>query len=293
MTLKSTVAALAATVVLVAAPAATAQVADPDPALQQNVEVNETIAPEGERTVISRGHADLGATFINDELVFLVRDDSQVPPVWRHLDDVVFQVGDAAIQTLPDTGDFDFTGAEAGSDVWVIPQSEIADVPWLGWNTQAPALLERSESGVSLEFGGHSGPGDFSLFLQPGGFHEPQQLWNSQLEGNQPMWVEPNTHTHANWVFTEPGVHMIGVRAVVKGKDGQVHTDDQVLRLAVGDSANVDEAFNAQFDPAGQSDSADSGVSSRTIGLIVGLVAAGAVLALAAFVATRRSRGRK
>ena len=39
------------------APVATAQVQDNNPALQQVVEANEAIAPLGERTVISAGHA--------------------------------------------------------------------------------------------------------------------------------------------------------------------------------------------------------------------------------------------
>lgn len=299
MKLSLAAAALAATAALaspVALPAASAQVADPDPALQQQVEADERIAPEGERTVISRGHADLGATYVDGELVFLVRDDSEVPPVWRHLDDVVFDVSDDAKQTLPETGDFDFTGAKPGQDVWVIPQSEVAGVPWLGWNTQAPALLEQSNNGVSLEFAGHDGPGDFSLFLQPGGFHEPQQLWNSQLEGNQPMWVEPNTHTHANWVFTQPGVHLIGVRAVVTGNDGEVHTDEQVVRVAVGAETTPDEAFAASFAP-GQGEAAASETGSRStttlIALAVALVVAGVVIAMAVRAALRSSGRRK
>ncbi|EEI16017.1 hypothetical protein [Corynebacterium lipophiloflavum] len=54
---------------------ASAQVADKDPALQQQVSAEERIAPAGERTVISAGHADLGATFVDGTLVFLMRDD--------------------------------------------------------------------------------------------------------------------------------------------------------------------------------------------------------------------------
>ncbi|WP_249399774.1 choice-of-anchor M domain-containing protein [Corynebacterium qintianiae] len=285
MNLKLTAAVLAASTML-CAPLATAQVADPDPALQQQVSAEERIAPAGERTVISHGHADLGATYVDGQLVFLVRDDSEVPPVWRHLDDVVFQVGDEAVQTLPETGDFDFTGAKPGENVWVIPQTEVAGVPWLGWNTQAPALLERSSAGVSLEFRGHDGPGDFSLFLQPGGFHQPQQLWNSRLEGTQPMWVQPNTHTHANWVFTGPGVHLVGVRAVVKDNAGQVHTDDQVVRIAIG--TDPAEAFDTEF--AGP---AAAQRSTNLVALGIALAVGAVVVALAVIAALRASQRRR
>ncbi len=269
------------------APAAVAQVADKDPALQQQVSADENIAPAGERTVISQGHADLGAMFVGEKLEFLVRDDSQVPPVWRHLDDVVFDVGDEAIQTLPETGDFDFTGAGPGEEVWVIPQTEITGVPWLGWNTQAPALLDRAPAGVSMEFGGHDGEGDFSLFIQPGGFHQPQQLWNSQLEGAQPMWVEPNTHTHANWTFTEPGTHQVGIRVKGKTKDGADFSTDGVLTFAVGDDADVQAAQDTTWNP----DDAQTAGSSIPTWVFV-LAGVGAVVLLLALGLALRSAKR-
>ena len=218
-----------------------------DPALQQTVQDDEKIAPLGEKVVLSAGHADLGPLYVDGELTFMVRDDSQVPPVWRHLEDVVFDVSDAAKQTLPEGEDFDFTGAKGGDEVWVVPQNEVPGVPWLGWNTQSPKVVDTTDRGVSLEFGGHEGEGDFSLFLQAGGFSEPQQLWNSRLKGNQPMWVELNTHTHANWVFTKPGVHLVGVRAVVKDTDGTEHTSEQVVRFAVGDGTDAQQAAAAEF----------------------------------------------
>lgn len=283
---------------LVTAPAvANAQAADNDPALQQVVSADEAIAPVGESTVIDAGHVDLGATFDGDTLEFLARDDTNQPPVWRHLDDVVFRVSDAAKQTLPDGDDFAFTGAKPGADVWVIPQTEVAGVPWLGWNTQAASLLERSGSGVSLEFGGHEGPGEFSLFLQPGGFHAPQLLWTTTEPGAQPMWVEPNTHTHANWVFTEPGVHLVGVRAVVKDDAGTVHTDEQLMRVAVGDAADVEAARAAQFEePWRESAAAEEqqdGQGTLNAGLIAGGVIGVLVLALVALLVARSRKGRR
>ena len=283
---------------IVATPAiANAQAANNDPALQQVVSADEAIAPAGEHTVIDAGHVDLGATFNGDTLEFLARDDTQQPPVWRHLDDVVFRVTDAAKQTLPDGDDFAFTGAKPGADVWVIPQTEVAGVPWLGWNTQAASLLEHSGNGVSLEFGGHEGPGEFSLFLQPGGFHAPQLLWTTTEPGAQPMWVEPNTHTHANWVFTEPGVHLVGVRAVVKDDAGTVHTDEQLVRVAVGDGTDVVAAQSAQFngpwrEGAASEEQADS-QSTLNAGLIAGGVIGVLLLALVALLVARSRKGRR
>lgn len=280
---------LAAAIAL--APTAGAQT---DPALQQTVSGDEQIA-EGD-AVISAGHVDLGTMFVDGELTMLARDDSQEPPVWRELDDVVLQVSDSAKQTLPESGEFDFTGAGAGEDVWVIPQTEVQGVPWLGWNTQAPSLLERSSNGVSLEFGGHEGDGDFSLFLQPGGFHEPQLLWTSRVDGTQPMWVEPNTHTHANWVFTDPGVHLVGVRAVVKDNEGVMHSDEQVLRVAVGDETDPTQALGATFAGPFRSEEAaaeeEAPAGGASTGLFVALGIGVLVIALVALLLVRARKGR-
>lgn len=284
-------------VMLAGAPEALAQATNSDPALQQVVDDSERIAPSGEKAVISAGHADLGPLYVDGQLQLMVRDDSNVPPVWRHLEDVVFDVSDAAQQTLPEGSDFDFTGAKGGDSVWVVPQNEVQGVPWLGWNTQSPKVVDTTDRGVNLEFGGHEGDGDFSVFLQAGGFSQPQQLWNSRLPGNQPMWVELNTHTHANWVFTKPGVHLVGVRVVVKDKDGVEHVNEQVLRFAVGDGTDPQQAASATFEgpwrgseSAEDGQAAEQGSGSAVLWVLGGIVLAAVVVGLLSAAAVRRAR---
>ena len=144
--------------------------------LAQVVSSNEEVAAPGTDASIDHGHVDLGLLLSEGQAEFLARDDSAETPVWRQPEDVVFQVGDNALLTLPEDKAFSFVGAEPGSQVWVVPQTEQADVPWLGWNTLAPSLADNVERGVTMEFLGHQGPGEFSLFLQNGGFEEPQLL---------------------------------------------------------------------------------------------------------------------
>ncbi|WP_257182743.1 choice-of-anchor M domain-containing protein [Corynebacterium cystitidis] len=279
--------------------------AQADPALEQTVTADEQLAPEGEQAVISAGHVDVGPQVVDGDLKFLARDDTSVPPVWRSIDDIVFEVGDASIQTLPDNvgSEFEFTGAGAGDSLWVIPQTEVPSVPWLGWNTQAPSLLDLDiDRGVTLEFAGHQGPGQFSLFIQNGGFEPPQVLWNSAAEGTQPLFVDLNTHTHANWVFTEPGVHLVGLRVVAPLKDGTELVDERILRFAVGGAqptdafvATWDESEEIAADPSDgetagdQSD--DNGVPVVWIG--VGLAILGVLAAVGAGVMRSQSTKRK
>lgn len=278
------------------APAAHADPSD-DPALEQTVGADETIAPLGTATVIREGHADLGPLLIDGELDFLVRDDSADTPVWRHLDDVVFVLDEAAAQTLPDSGDYDFTGVSAGGTVYAVPQTQVQGVPWLGWSTQSPEVTRAVSRGITLEYEGHQGPGTFTVFVQSSGFGKPQQLWSSQSPERQSIWVDLKTHAHANWVFSDPGVHLVRVGITAKMIDGTEKSVSKVLRFAVA-GASTDEAATAQWsNPVPQASPSSGQVvkdhaaqTSRTVSRVtVGLFAATAILLAAALV--RRIRG--
>lgn len=261
------------------------QTNEQDPALTQTVEDGESLARKGTPTEVSAGHMDLGPKLIDGTWRFLVRDDTGTAPVWRELDDVVFRVADTAKQALPDDDAYSFI--EAGDTVWVIPQTEIADVVWLGWNTQDPNVVENVNGTVQLVFGGHQGPGAAHLFVQSGNFAGPTRLWDSTGETSQPVNVELNTHTHANWVFTEPGVHLVRLTVQAQLKDGTTVSDTQTLRFAVGDETSGDEARNAQWqtpteapDEAADVDAPSTSVneSESALSTTVALVAIAAAL---------------
>lgn len=287
MKMKRPIAAIAATAIMVTsafyvAPTATAegahltvaqaeQLGSDDPNLQQNVTAEEEVVPEGTTEVFESGHADMGPLLRDGKLGFYIRDDRATPPVWRAASDVVFPLKDTAAMTLPDNTDYDFTGATAGSRVWLVPQTQQQDVPWLGWNTQAPSIVDSVDRGITLEYVGHQGPGQFSVFLQNGGFDKPQQLWNSGSKQKQSTWVDLNTHTHANWVFTEPGVHLVAMRIKATMLDGSVKTATSVLRFAVGDTP-VEEATSAQWEgelASGDVDAPDSADSNNGGNLVL------------------------
>jgi surface-anchored protein len=106
------------------------------------------------------------------------------------------------------------------------------------------------------------GPGDVSVYLQSGTFGEPQVLWDSRKAEAQPLWVDVNTHTHANWVFTEPGVYLVRLKAEADLLDGDHVSDTQLVRLAVGTNTSTDEALAASW--AGPAEPADGSASAST-----------------------------
>ncbi|NDK33147.1 choice-of-anchor M domain-containing protein [Nesterenkonia haasae] len=292
-----------------------AQTPDPgnDDALDQTVERDEELGTE--QVIIERGHVDIGPRLIDGQWQLLARDDTQSPPVWRSLEDMVFHLPETSIQQAPDDEDYAFLPAEPGEDLYLIPQTEDYEVPWLGWNTQDPEVVDQLVRGMTLRLHGVEGPGEFILFLQSGNFDPPQLLWESTAldEGAQDIWADTNTHVHGNWVFTEPGTYLLDVEVSGELDDGTTGSSRDTLRFSVGDASDPQEAFDAELVESatdgdeelnGQADDAnpadadldamdgaadeEGGFSMATVALLVG--AAILILGAAALALTLRSR---
>jgi surface-anchored protein len=238
-----------------------------DPNLDQTLD--ELAIAHGQR-VLQTGHIDMGPKYDDDGAWrFLIHDDvakadANATSVWRYPDETVFHVLDAAKLTVPDDPAYEFLGAEPGSDVYVVPQTQNPDVVWVGWNTQDPQVMETIDRGITLSLNGVRGPGVMTTYLQSGSFGEPQLLWDSRAAGAQPIWVDVNTHTHANWVFTEPGVYLVELVAEADLIDGTHVADTQRVRFAVGAATSPDAAFAATWDAAASGDGAASGNGAAT-----------------------------
>ena len=229
-------------------------------ALTQTLSAEQPVASG--RTEISAGHVDMGPRFNNGKFELMLHDDHGETPVWRSLDEVIYRGSDKAILEVPNDPRYSFVGAPAGSKVYVIPQTETKGVIWPGWNTQDPQLVSKLNRGVNLTLEQVSGPGTFSLYLENGNFSAPQVLWSSTKSEPQKLWVEKNTHTHANWVFTAPGEYLLKVTASAELSDGSTVSDTRYLKFAVGDSANADTLYAMEAQARGSSDSASSGSAS-------------------------------
>lgn len=238
-----------------------------DPNLDQTIAEGAPIV-HGAR-VLDSGHVDLGPRFDDGQWRFLVHDDvakadAAATSVWRYPDETVLHVLDEAELTVPDDPAYSFLGAEAGATVWVVPQTQNPEVVWLGWNTQDPEVMASIERGVTLSLLGVQGPGTVSVYLQSGSFGEPQVLFDSRVTQAQPVWVDVNTHTHANWVFTAPGVYLLQLRADATLVDGSTVSDTQVVRFAVGTATSTDGALAAAWEGAGAQASTGAAQPSGT-----------------------------
>lgn len=234
---------------LLAAPTAAFAKGKDDPNLNQTL--GNLAVVHGKRTLDS-GHVDMGPKFVDGTWRFLIHDDvakadANATSVWRYPDEAVFHVLDAAELTVPDDPAYAFVGAKPGETVWVVPQTQNPKVVWLGWNTQDPEVMKTIDRGVTLSLTGVQGPGTVTTYLQSGSFGNPQRLWDSRVSGAQPIWVDVNTHTHANWVFTKPGVYLLQLTATADLIDGSTVTDTQVVRFAVGTATSPADALAAAW----------------------------------------------
>ena len=197
--------------------------------------------------VLNSGHVDIGPRYRGETWTVQVHDGTVVPSVWRQPSDAVIQVRDTAVLRVPDDAAYAFLGQTPGTPVYVVPQTQNQDVVWVGWNTQDPAVMDAIQRGVTMKLAGVQGPGSLIVYLQSGNLGAPQVLWDSTKAFPQDMWVDTNTHTHANWVFAKPGVYLVAVEITADLAGGRSVTGTGVLRFAIGDATSTDEAFAARY----------------------------------------------
>lgn len=245
----------------------TGALADEAQDLEQSVAANETIS--NEKVVISKGHVDVGPRLVDGEWVVMARNDSVVPATWHRVENVVIHVVDEAALDAPQDEDYAFLGSLPSW--YVIPQTEKPGVVWLGWNTQDPAVTESVQRGVTMTLGPMTGPGKSHLFVQDGTFGKPRLLVDGESSDPQDVWVDINTHVHANWAFSAPGVYASPLSFTAETSDGQTLHQQSVLRFAVGSQTNPDDAFamalphtQANMQPAQSADKEAQDASSDT-----------------------------
>jgi putative ABC transporter-associated repeat protein len=288
---------LAATALL--APA-TAVAQPPSDDLDQTIEADQPVATD--RAVLAQGHVDLGPRYVDGEWTLMVHDDSADPSVWRSLDRSVFQISDKALLPVPDDPAYSFAG-EPGTRVYVVPQVQNPDVAWIGWNTQDPEVMATIDGGVTLTLTGVDGPGALFVYLQAGNFGAADVLWDSTEDGRQDIWVDVNTHTHANWIFTKPGVYLVQVEVAADLVDGSTVSDTATLRFSIGDATDVEPAFaataasppnTAAADASGNDGAAAEDGSGPSVAvLVIGAVALALVVGVVIVVVRGRAAKRR
>lgn len=222
-------------------------------------------ATSNQPVMIQAGHADFGPTLAGGHWKIQIRDDTGDDPVWRDPENVVFKLGSSSIIQMPNDAAYNFIGEKPGTKLYVIPQTQNPDVPWLGWNTQEGGVLNELDRGAKLSLEGVSGPGKLHVYLENGN-NNPQQLWDSTKGYPQNSWIETNAHTHVNWVFSKPGIYHVKLTFSGKLKNGRAVSDTRVLNFAVGDNTDPNAALGAGAAAGAGANSGDEDSSSNEEG---------------------------
>ncbi len=163
------------------------------------------------------GHFDIGPGITGNKVVALVKDDRKQPATWVNPTTLSFGLGEKAKLKAPKELSF---VASPGSDIWMIPATQIAGVPWVGMNSQRPEIVNGTRGGVTFTLDSVSGPGKVAVFAAGAlGSGVGTKVFN----GAGSSYVLPaNTHAHFNWVFTKPGTYKLAISMKVNPSSGQL-----------------------------------------------------------------------
>jgi surface-anchored protein len=154
---------------------------------------------------LSTGHVDvIDPTYTAGTLKIEAKDSTTGTPVHRDPADVVFQVLPAAKTTVPGNSAYSFLGT-AGSAVWILPQTQNANLLWPGWNTER--LSSSTFTGTQTSLLSVSG-GQFAIYTT-NAFGSPTVLFDSGNGLPDTRAVPVGAHAHANWAFKSAGTYTV------------------------------------------------------------------------------------
>ncbi len=174
------------------------------------------------QTYIGSGHVDIGIGYKPSGFDLHVHQEDPFEMEYEP-DEVVFLIGNAAATVSPGGAYSGFLGA-AGSPIWVLPTSEVANLPFIGFGTEE---LEASDwlGNITLSLASVSGPGSFSLW-NVDSFGAPTLFMSSAEGAGAPnsLSLISGSHAHYNLGFTAPGTYEVSFTA-----SGTHATDGAIL----------------------------------------------------------------
>ena len=192
--------------------------------------LNATAAPPATVTTLTTQHVDVGIAYdaAGGGWDLHVHNETDNPPdgIEYAPSEALLAVLAPAQTTVPNSPLYSFLGS-AGSPVWILPQSQNAQLMFLGVGAEE---LNPSDwvGSLNLTLKGVSGPGDFFLW-QTDSFGLPTVFMNSSaggggITGADAFPVLAGSHAHANWGFSAPGDYTVTFEASGTLADGNVFT---------------------------------------------------------------------
>ncbi|WP_410643262.1 choice-of-anchor M domain-containing protein [Amycolatopsis sp. lyj-346] len=167
-----------------------------------------TVPADAATTVLTTGHVDvLDVDYTSGALSVQLLDGTS-GGVRRDPSTVELDVLAAAKTTVPSNSAYGFLGTP-GSTVWILPQTQNANLLWPGWNSTDVASGVFQGNSLTLSLQSVSG-GRVGVYTQSLG--TPTVLFNSGdgLPDAKPLAT--GAHVHANWAFGSAGTYTVTFR---------------------------------------------------------------------------------
>ncbi|MEW2134687.1 choice-of-anchor M domain-containing protein [Streptomyces sp. NPDC005435] len=165
-----------------------------------------------DQVVLSKGHVDVvGVGYEDGELELAVHDESSGDEVEYAPESVRLQALPAARTTVPDDPAYAFLG-NAGSKVWILPETQNPDLLWAGFGAEELESGVLQDDTVDAEFLSLQGPGKLAVYTDDV-FGSPESVLVDSGDGlPDTVTLHAGDHTHANWAFTAAGTYKIRVK---------------------------------------------------------------------------------
>lgn len=187
-------------------------------------------AHAAERLVIESGHVDaFNVTAKGDALKLDLKEDVTGSHKTHAAEDVELHVKSAALTDVP-------KGWPGEGKGYALPLTQNPNLLWPGWDTLGAQGTGFDES-IKLKFDKVEGPGKIHLFSQAnfGGVASVLENDSTELETGSMLNQAKFAHTHANWVFTKPGVYTLTLHAEGTKGGKKVSSNKATYTFTVGD----------------------------------------------------------
>jgi surface-anchored protein len=127
-------------------------------------------------------------------------------------DEIVIVVPNSTMTTRPSGSQWDMIGNNAGDSIWILPQSNVSGVPFLGIGAEEASSGTYLNNEITLSLLSMTGPsgGEFSMW-QTDGFGTPTFYMSTFDSGTDAITLDLDVsdHIHVNWSFTQPGEYQL------------------------------------------------------------------------------------
>ncbi|MBX3395195.1 MAG: choice-of-anchor M domain-containing protein [Phycisphaerae bacterium] len=165
------------------------------------------------------GHGDIGIAYHDGEWDLHIHSEGAVIGGVTYIDDefdsggVRIRVPEQMLTARPVDSGWNPIGVGAGSSFWLLPQTEVVGVPFVGIGTEEIAPGEFVGDSINLRLTGVTSPsglGTFSVF-QTDLFGQPNFFMSSAdgIDLGDVLTLHAAGHIHVNFGFSEPGLWAI------------------------------------------------------------------------------------